>query len=258
MHSADGVQHLSIRKISKMVRPDHMDQAKFIETPGIIIGSRQLRESDLLLSVITSRLGGIEVLARGGKRSKRRFMGLLDILSCCSFKLNPNRSGSLADSFTVEAANQLENWNSLRSDLKKFQLASLVCELTGIFVHPGDPDGSRYYEIVFRSLRKINSLHTDAELLAISTYFTLKCLDIAGVNLVEDEDYLSTHQELLPYLRAKQTEDAPVITSDLTLPIRATSAALEYIQRLTHRRIFSWDRNTALTFGAPAAGTAAV
>lgn len=231
-----------------------MDHSKIIETPGIIIGARQLRESDLLLSVITSRLGAVDVLARGGKRSKRRFMGLLDILSCCSFKLNPGRSASLTETFTVEAANQLEHWNSLRADLKKYQLASLICELTGIFVHPGDPDGTRYYEIVFRALRKINTLNSDPELLAISTYFTLKCLDIAGVNLVEDEEYLATHTELLPYLRAKQSEDAPVVTPDISLPIRATSAALEYIQRLTHRRIYSWDRDSALTFGGTAPG----
>ena len=235
-----------------------MDHSKIIETPGVIIGTRQLRESDLLLSVITSRLGRVEILARGGKRSKRRFMGLLDILSCCSFKLAPGRGSSNFDSYSVESANQLENWSQLRTDLKKFQLASLVCELTAIFVHPGDPDGIRYYEIVFRSLRKINELKTDAELLAITTYFTLKCLDFAGINLVEDQEYLTSHQELIPYLRAKQAEDAPVVTANLALPIRATSAALEYIQRLTNRPIYSWDKTTSLIFSSAPGGGVAV
>ena len=99
--------------------------------------TQPLRESDLLVVLYTDTHGRISTVARGARRSQRRFAGALSLLVLGRFVLGRPPRGEL---WNLERADVVREWTRLSSDVIAVAHASYVAELVGAMLPPEAPD----------------------------------------------------------------------------------------------------------------------
>ncbi len=97
-----------------------------VRTRALVLRGFDYGESDRLVHLYTEQLGRISAIAKGAKRSRRRFPGTLEILTVAEVRLaDPPRASILR----LEAARVVEPCEKLTEDLGRFAIACLLCEL---------------------------------------------------------------------------------------------------------------------------------
>lgn len=152
---------------------------------GIVLHAVPVRESDLIVSVLTPELGRISAGVRGARRSKRRFLGGVDLFDCGLFSLNAPRSSR--GIYQVSALSEREQWIGLRADLTKFQLASFCLEVCWHFAPEGDIDGGRLFAALRDALRAINAARNDIDGYAAAVQLALRALSQSGLDPLRDD-----------------------------------------------------------------------
>lgn len=105
---------------------------------GVVIKTTPVRESDLIVVLYTDAHGRISAIARGARRSQRRFAGALQLLVLGKFQLSPGR-GEL---WNLDGAEIELDWTRLSSDVVAVAHASYVVELVGALLPAEVPDPS--------------------------------------------------------------------------------------------------------------------
>ncbi len=103
-------------------------------TEALVLTSQTVAEKDVLLFLLSPRWGRFSALAKGGKKSKKRFVNALEPFSYLRVHVRGGRFG-LAP--FLDQADLLEPFENLRSSPIKFVEASYLTELTEIFFRPG-------------------------------------------------------------------------------------------------------------------------
>lgn len=93
---------------------------------GVVLKTTPLRESDLLVTLFTENLGRVSAVARGARRSQRRFAGTLQLLVLGRYQLGRPPRGEL---WSLEGAEVEREWTHLASDVVAVAHASYVAEL---------------------------------------------------------------------------------------------------------------------------------
>lgn len=93
---------------------------------GVVLRTTPLRESDLLVTLYTEAHGRIAAVARGARKSQRRFAGTLSLLVLSRFQLGRRPRGEL---WALESAEIEREWNQLAGDVVAVAHASYVAEL---------------------------------------------------------------------------------------------------------------------------------
>lgn len=106
-------------------------------TLGVVLRTTPLRESDLLVVLYTEAHGRISAVARGARRSQRRFAGALSLLVLAKWDLGRKPRGEL---WSLEGAEIVREWHHLASDVVAVAHASYVAELVGALLPPESPD----------------------------------------------------------------------------------------------------------------------
>ena len=130
-------------------------------------------ESDRLITFFTGDYGKISAIAKGAKRSKKRFVNALEPFTCLHLSYAPSRSGGLGRIDSVEI---MESYPLIRSSFDSYCMASLCCELTDKWMKESDPNIKVFYLI--RWLLKALSCGQDAGRPAL--FFKTKLLKYAG------------------------------------------------------------------------------
>lgn len=107
------------------------------ETLGVVLRTTPLRESDLLVVLYTEAHGKISAVARGARRSQKRFAGALSLLVLAKWELGRKPRGEL---WSLEGADVVREWTRLASDVVAVAHASYVAELVGALLPPESPD----------------------------------------------------------------------------------------------------------------------
>lgn len=107
------------------------------ETLGVVLRTTPLRESDLLVVLFTELHGKISAVARGARRSQRRFAGALSLLVLAKWELGRKPRGEL---WSLEGAEVVREWTRLSSDVVAVAHASYVAELVGALLPAESPD----------------------------------------------------------------------------------------------------------------------
>ena len=102
---------------------------------GVVLRSTPLRESDLLVVLYTETHGRVSAVARGGRKSQRRFAGALQLLVLARYGLSRGR-GEL---WTLDSADIEREWTQLASDVVSVAHASYVAELTDALLPAEQP-----------------------------------------------------------------------------------------------------------------------
>ncbi len=104
---------------------------------GVVLRTTPLRESDLLVVLYTDEHGRISAVARGGRRSQRRFAGALSLLVLGRYQLGRRPRGEL---WGLDGAEVVREWTRLSGDVVAVAHASYAAELVGALLPPEAPD----------------------------------------------------------------------------------------------------------------------
>lgn len=103
----------------------------------MVLRTTPLRESDLLVVLFTDRLGRVSAVARGARKSKRRFAGALSLLVLGRYQLGRRPRGEL---WGLDAAELVREWTQLAADVVAVAHASYVAELVGALLPAEVPE----------------------------------------------------------------------------------------------------------------------
>jgi DNA repair protein RecO (recombination protein O) len=142
-------------------------------TPAIVLRSWSYGESDKIVCFLTESHGKITGIAKGAKRSRKRFANSLEPFSLVSLRFQESRSSSLA---FIHGCELIRVFKHLTASLEKIAHASYLMEITDAL--SGERDENRELFAHLRNgLSIIEEKGTSVLLLAA---FELKLLMLAG------------------------------------------------------------------------------
>lgn len=113
-------------------------------TPAIVLFARTHGESDKIVTFVSRDWGKVQGIAKGAKRSTRRFVNVLEPFTHVRLRFRP---GKRSDLVFVVACELLDTPRSLAQDLDKFAAASYLVELADKLV-AGREAGEEVYTLL--------------------------------------------------------------------------------------------------------------
>jgi DNA repair protein RecO (recombination protein O) len=144
-----------------------------IESPAIVLDCRDHGESDKIITFFCQKLGRITGIAKGAKRSKKRFVNKLEIFSSLLIQHTIPQNGRLA--FIAEAS-LLDGFLSLRTDFTRYTTANVVREI--VLLATKDLEGDdELYPLLHWVLQNVNSCKNPNPILI---FFLIRFFAIIG------------------------------------------------------------------------------
>ncbi len=123
-------------------------------SPAIVLRTRVHGESDKIVTFLTQDWGKITGIAKGAKRSRRRFVNVLEPFTHIRLRFRPSRSDDLAFILGCEL---VQTFRRPSQDLQRFALASYMVELTDVMV-AGREAGQEIYALLLQALVSLEEL----------------------------------------------------------------------------------------------------
>lgn len=117
-------------------------------TPAIVLRTRTHGESDKIVTFMTRDWGKVTGIAKGAKRSHRRFVNALEPFAHVHVRFRPSQANELAFIFGCDL---IQSFQAPSRDLQRFALASYTAELVDAMVIGGE-SGQEIYSLLFESL----------------------------------------------------------------------------------------------------------
>jgi len=111
-------------------------------TCGMVLRVVGYGEADKLVTLYCPDLGRVTGIAKGAKKSKRRFVNKLEEFSLLHLFYRPSRGAT--GLFLLSEAELLAAHLSLRTDFRRYVAAMYFCELVMRFTRDNDPDPRLY------------------------------------------------------------------------------------------------------------------
>ncbi len=142
-------------------------------TPAVVLSSSAMGESDLLVSLFTLDAGKIRAVAKGAKRSRKRFMNALEPFTEIDAGLVKNRSSGL---WRLDSAAIVSSHEPIRKDYESFVYGCLCLELVNLWQKEGIRDRG-----VYALLRWfLSALSGQGQPVCISLVFKARLLEHSG------------------------------------------------------------------------------
>ena len=142
------------------------------KSKGIVLRSIRFGEADRILSLYTRDSGLVSAIAKGIRRTKSRFGGRLEPLSCVNFLAYEGRTLD-----TVTQVEVLRSFRGVRENLRRFEAAggmvATVRALSG-----GDEADRRVFNLLYHALEALEGRDSGFE--CIGAAFSLKLSVLAG------------------------------------------------------------------------------
>ncbi|HWI41784.1 MAG TPA: DNA repair protein RecO [Verrucomicrobiae bacterium] len=138
---------------------------------AVVISLSDYGESDLIVTVFSREQGKFRGIARGARKSRKRFAGALEMFARLSLTVRPKEG-----LWGVDGADILSIHSGIRGDLHRIACASYAAELTDVFL-PDSLTNPRYYRLLCAYLER---LHTAPAQAAERRFFEINLLNILG------------------------------------------------------------------------------
>ncbi len=211
-----------------------------VQTPAIVLNVMDYGESDKIITFYTLYHGKLKGIAKGAKRSKKRFVNKLEYFTCLDITAVPGRRTSLA---RIDQAELIDPYLALRENYQRYTAAMLVCELVDQWTRENDSD-ELLFQLVIWILAELSSAQSITDSIL---FFQVKMFDLVGVGLqlynclvchkeIHDHTYRFSlaHNGLICPLCAKSTNSSLLPLSVATIKIlqRVQALPLDKVSRL--------------------------
>lgn len=134
-----------------------------LESDALVLRVVEFGESDLIVHLLTPSHSRLTVIAKGARRSRKRFSGCLDLLCLVRVQIERRRPQGMA---RLEQARLREPFAGLRTEPGRFGLACYVAELVDRLAPEGagGPEARRLFATVVAALHAILDGRPDARL----------------------------------------------------------------------------------------------
>jgi DNA repair protein RecO (recombination protein O) len=141
------------------------------QTEAIVLQTQDYGESDRLVSFYTRDGGKIRGIAKGARRSRKRFVNAFELLSLVDLTYKTTKS-----LVWIEACKLLEPHLALRAELRRWGYASLASEVVLEMVPEGDPERELFF-LLSETLARLTEGKDPQNLVLL---FLLRFLDTTG------------------------------------------------------------------------------
>ena len=122
------------------------------ETDGVVLDSRDHGESDLILTFFCRDSGRTTAIAKGARKSLKRFVNKLELFSFLHLTLRQRTTASLA---YLEEAELHAGFITLRQEVSRYTAASVIREVTLLATREGEAD-ERLYALLLWALHQLD------------------------------------------------------------------------------------------------------
>ncbi len=147
-----------------------------LSSEAIILQSKPTGESDLVVDFLSPALGRLKGIAKGAKKSKKRFIHCLEPLSRSRLELFEKPSQVW---IRIDSGELIDPFKEIRGDFRKWGLAAFACELIQELV-PVSDSCPQIYGLLRDTLEILDREKGEPE---IGALFQLKLLQLAGYGL---------------------------------------------------------------------------
>ncbi len=146
------------------------------KTRAIVLRTLDYGESDRIITFISADLGKLKGIAKGARRSRRRFVNALELFCLSDILFSRGARGGL---YFIEGADVITHHPGIREDLGKTLLATYFSELVEGFSAEGKKN-----EELFRLLEDFLALlDREDPRTGIERFFEMKLLKLTGYDL---------------------------------------------------------------------------
>lgn len=124
-----------------------------LSSPGIMLRAIEYGDYDKIVTFFTLKEGKISVIAKGARKSIRRFAGILELFSILNVVWTYGRSRGLP---ILQEASVIQPFEQIRSDIMSTTYASYWCELVYQWMEQGQKQTS-VYKLLQHALDQLNS-----------------------------------------------------------------------------------------------------
>jgi DNA repair protein RecO (recombination protein O) len=148
-----------------------------LETQAIVLRVVDFGESDRIAHLLTPATSRLTVIAKGAKRSKRRFPGTLDLFNLPDVGVERRRANTMG---RLEQARLLDAFDLLRTRPARFALACHLAELVDRLAPEGagGREARELYGVVLGALRAVAQRDPDARLRVLLVLRVLAALGL--------------------------------------------------------------------------------
>ncbi len=144
---------------------------------AVILKTIPYGESDLLVFFFTPGGGRLKGIAKGARRSRKRFVNCLDVFSLVRLEFSTRRTGEF---HLIQSGKLVNGFPGLRRDFATLSCASYMVELTEVLFPTGVSD-PEVFELLAGSLDRL-SAGKDRD--ATCTVFEMRAMALGGFGLV--------------------------------------------------------------------------
>jgi DNA repair protein RecO (recombination protein O) len=145
-----------------------------LSSPAIVLRAIEHGDHDKIVTFFTLKQGKISLIAKGAKKSIRRFAGILELFSVLNLVWAHSRGQGLP---ILQEASVAHPFERIRTDIAKTAYASYWCELVYHWMEPGQKQPS-VYRLLECTLDELNAGGLSEEILHIT--FQLRFMVING------------------------------------------------------------------------------
>ncbi len=146
------------------------------KTEAIILRTKDFGESDLIVTVFSSLYGTLKGVAKGARRSSKRFVNSLTTFSLVNLALRERRSGDLV---WLDSSELIDGFQGIRSDYNLLSKASYMVEMTEI-LFPLNVPSSEMFQLLKFSLSSLSNKENTEETMII---FRARAMKIGGFGI---------------------------------------------------------------------------
>jgi DNA repair protein RecO (recombination protein O) len=149
---------------------------KLYTSRSIIMRTKELGESDLLVTFLCPEKGRIKGIAKGARNSRKRFANCFDTFCLVDLQYSLKGSGDL---YLLSSGKLINAFPGLRSDFTSLLYASYMVELTEILFPYGVGD-RKMFELLRESL---DALSRGGQTEAIPLLFEVRAMTLGGYGI---------------------------------------------------------------------------
>ena len=143
---------------------------------SFIMRIKEFGESDLLVTFFTSDRGRLKGVAKGARRSEKRFANCLDLFCLTNLEYGLQKKGEL---YFLNSCKLINGYPGLRSDFSSLSLASYMIELTEI-LFPQNVVDENMFELLKQSFALLDGENRN-DILRIA--FEVKAMSLGGYGI---------------------------------------------------------------------------